>query len=351
MQQPEPTGGRRQSDNEHDARLGELTHRPVAADLPEGQPPVRPGVGNGGHEQRDEVGRQRRRSDLPEHRVGKDVCQGRTQPDRRERPELTAHSAGQPGRTHLRWQIHADPPRDDPTGDPDHSANVLHRRRHDIDPGVRVVRPVDRNLMNTETVTFGEQQQLGVEEPVVVLDRGQEGTGHVGPDRLEATLGVPEGRPEGDPQHPVVTTGDDLPFRSTNDPGPANQPRTDRDVRMARKQRRDQRQQCLKPAGEIHVHICDDIGVRRRPDGPQRPAAALGLQPCHPDPTQVGGQLPGDRGRGVGTRVVCDRDTPVKGKTAGQEVMQSPDAVGKGRLLVVDRDHHLDDRLRSPLSW
>ena len=49
------------------------------------------------------------------------------------------------------------------------------------DPAVGVVDPVDRHLVDAQTVALGEEQQLGVEEPTVVVDRGQEPAGDAGP--------------------------------------------------------------------------------------------------------------------------------------------------------------------------
>ena len=69
---------------------------------------------------------------------------------------------------------------------------VVDRRATDVDAAVRVVDPVDRHLVDAQAVVLGQQEQLGVEEPPVVLDLGQQPPGHVGADRLEAALRVAE---------------------------------------------------------------------------------------------------------------------------------------------------------------
>ncbi len=45
---------------------------------------------------------------------------------------------------------------------------------HDVDPAVRVVDPVHRDLVDAQAAAFGEHQQFGVEEPAGVGDVGQQ---------------------------------------------------------------------------------------------------------------------------------------------------------------------------------
>ena len=52
--------------------------------------------------------------------------------------------------------------------------------RDDVDAGVRVVDPVDRHLVDAQAVVLGQHQQLGVEEPALVLDQRQQRAGDVG---------------------------------------------------------------------------------------------------------------------------------------------------------------------------
>ena len=51
--------------------------------------------------------------------------------------------------------------------------------RSEVDPAVRVVDPVDRHLVDPQPGPLGEHQQLGVEEPRVVLDQRQHLARHV----------------------------------------------------------------------------------------------------------------------------------------------------------------------------
>ena len=52
-------------------------------------------------------------------------------------------------------------------GDP---AQVLERGADDVDARVGVVDPVDRHLVDAQAGALGEDQELGVEEPGLVLD-------------------------------------------------------------------------------------------------------------------------------------------------------------------------------------
>ena len=42
-------------------------------------------------------------------------------------------------------------------------------------PGVEIVDPVDRHLVDAQPETLGRDQEFGVEEPGLVLDQGQDG--------------------------------------------------------------------------------------------------------------------------------------------------------------------------------
>ena len=58
---------------------------------------------------------------------------------------------------------------------------------------VGVVDPVDRDLVDAQAAALGEDQQLGVEEPGLVLDRAAAAPVTASArDRLEAALGVGE---------------------------------------------------------------------------------------------------------------------------------------------------------------
>ena len=57
---------------------------------------------------------------------------------------------------------------------------------------VGVVDPVDGYLVDAQPRPLGEHEQLGVEEPRVVLDEGEQYRSKVGAQGLEAALGVRE---------------------------------------------------------------------------------------------------------------------------------------------------------------
>ena len=127
---------------------------------------------------------------------------------------------------------------------------------------VRVVDPIDRHLGDPQPVALGEDQQLGVEEPVVVLDRGQERPGHVAAEGLEPALRVVELRVEHQSQDPVVGAGHELA------PGTPNHPTSRASSRepMAtsewpRQQGSDERQEGVEVGREVDVHVGDDLGV------------------------------------------------------------------------------------------
>jgi len=56
---------------------------------------------------------------------------------------------------------------------------VTHGRGEDVDARIRVVHPVDGDFVDPQPVALRHEQQLGVEEPVVVLDERQQ-NGHEG---------------------------------------------------------------------------------------------------------------------------------------------------------------------------
>ena len=70
------------------------------------------------------------------------------------------------------------------------AAEVAERGVDDVHAAVGVVDPVDRHLVDAQAVALGEQQQLGVEEPAVVVDRGDQSLRDVAPHGLEAALRV-----------------------------------------------------------------------------------------------------------------------------------------------------------------
>ncbi len=87
---------------------------------------------------------------------------------------------------------------------PGDTPQIALRGAHDVDPGVRVVHPIHGHFMDAQPVVLGEDEELGIEEPTLVLDHGQEAAGDIGPHGLEATLGVGEPGPQRRPQDQVV---------------------------------------------------------------------------------------------------------------------------------------------------
>ncbi len=231
---------------------------------------------------------------------------------------------------------------------PPDAAQVVDRGLPDVHPRVDVVGPVDRDLVDPQRVPFGEDEQLGVEEPRLVLDHRQEDASDVGPDRLEPALGVGEAVVQGRSDDEVVTPGDELPLRSANDPRAASQPGPDGDVAVARQERRHQRQQRVEPGRQVDVHVGDDGGVAGHPGGPQRPTAALFIQVDGPDTGDSSSQAGGDLPRAVGAGVVGDGDGRVERERRVEEPAQAQDARFELGLFVVDRDDDLDARRPFP---
>src|SRR5215203_6230044 len=92
-----------------------------------------------------------------------------------------------------------------------HSQEPLHVRQGGgghVDPAVEVFDPIDRNLAYAQAALLGQQEQLGVEEPLAVLDLRQELLCNAALDRLEAALGVGEVVAEEDLYKEVVAARD-----------------------------------------------------------------------------------------------------------------------------------------------
>ena len=72
-----------------------------------------------------------------------------------------------------------------------HDAPQVRRRGADqVDPRVEVVDPVDRDLVDAQPDALGGDQELGVEEPFLVLDQGEELGRRLAAHGLEPALGV-----------------------------------------------------------------------------------------------------------------------------------------------------------------
>ena len=115
----------------------------------------------------------------------------------------------------------------------------------------------------------------------------------------------------------------------------------DRQVRVPRQQRRDQREQGVEVRGQVHVHVHQDLGPRGRPDLLEGTAPALLLQEHHPHLVVLVGEPVRHQGRAVGAGVVGDRDAEGV-RQPGQVLVDPRDRPGEVHLLVVDRDHHVE---------
>src|SRR5215210_7391056 len=95
---------------------------------------------------------------------------------------------------------------------PEESLHVLQRGRGYIHPAVEVLDPVNRYLRNPVAPLLGQEQELGVEEPLVVLHPRQELLRHAALDRLKAALRVREAVAEHRLYEKVVAPRDQLPL-------------------------------------------------------------------------------------------------------------------------------------------
>ena len=225
--------------------------------------------------------------------------------------------------------------------EPSHSAQVGKRGTDDVHPGIRVVHPVHRHLVDAQASALGQHQQFGVEEPARVAHQWQQRASDIGPHRLEPALRIGEPGKQGAVQDQVVAAGDQLPLGSADHPAVPGQPRPDGHVRMPRDQRGDQRQQRVQVGGQVHVHVGDHVGARGQPHRGQRTATALLLQPDVPDAGQLAAQ-PGCHQRGgIGAGVVGDGDQELVGKAALQMCVQPSHAGRQICFLVEDRDRHV----------
>ena len=279
-------------------------------------------------------------------------------PDRGEARKLTDHAAGHarhlPFRgvecaaTELLAQVlQRDAAGREGAAEPGDALQVVDRGAHDVDRRVGVVDPVHRHLVDAQPGAFGEDEQLGVEEPAGVLDERHEPLRDVAADGLEAALRIGEPGGERAAQDEVVGARDELALGPAHDAGVAGQPRADRQVGVPRDQRGDQRQEGGEIGRQVHVAVGQHLRVGRRPRRPQRPAAALLRHPQRLDLGELGGEAGGDRGRGVDARVVGDRDPERVGELGGQVRVEATDRRLQVGLLVVDGHDHVEDRTRA----
>ena len=212
----------------------------------------------------------------------------------------------------------------------------------DVDSAVRIVDPVDGHLVDAQPAALGQHQQFGVEEPAGIADVGQQALGDVGADGLESALGVGELGLQRRLEDQVVAARDELALGAAHHSGAAAEPRSDGQVGVPGDQRRDEGGQRGQIGGQVDVHVGQHLSVGVGPDLMQRAAAALLLEPHHPDVAEFGGELGGDHGRVVDAGVVGDGDADRVGEVLAEVAMQSMDRIGEGGLLVVDGHHDIE---------
>ena len=233
---------------------------------------------------------------------------------------------------------HRDPARDQVPAQPGHAAQVREGGLDDVHAGVRVVGPVHRDFVDAQAAFFGQNQQLGVEEPGVVQGVGEQLPGHVRPDGLEAALRVAEVGAQAGLQEEVVAARDEFPFGSTDHARVAGQPRPDREVGMARNQRRKQRAERRQIGGQIHVHVRQDRRRRGEPHLAQRVPAALFGHVDHLHLAQLPGHAFGRLERSVGAGVVRHRDPEGVREGAEKIRVEPAQACFEIPFLVEDRN-------------
>ena len=206
----------------HGDRDAECTHArelvlPEAGPRPhaEREPAVRGGVADRGRDEREHV-RDGGRSEGAKKRVDDRIRDRARDADAREREYLARQRQGNAAEAH-----------------PKDSAEIVHRGLRDIDPRIRVVGPIDRNLVDAHTRALREDEELGVEEPRLVLHGWDEPACRDGSDGLESALCVAELRAEADMKQEVVRTRDELPLGATPHTGAARETASDRDVAVA----------------------------------------------------------------------------------------------------------------------
>jgi hypothetical protein len=198
----------------------------------------------------------------------------------------TEPRARSPRRCSTCWRTHADEQKARQRSlhaHPCHALEVADRRADDLHARVGIIDPVDGDFVNAEPVTLREDEQLGVEEPSLVLDRWQQSPCYVGANGLEAALSVRESCPKDEAEQMVIGTRDELALAAANDTGTAGQAAANCDVAVAGDQPGDQRQQCPQVGREIHVHVAEDLGSARRPRRTQSASAPLGREVEHLD--------------------------------------------------------------------
>ena len=233
---------------------------------------------------------------------------------------------------------HLDRAAHQPAAQPRDAVQVRQGGGHDVDPGVGVVDPVHRDLVDAQASPFGQHEQLGVEEPAGVLGERQQRPRLVVPDRLETALRVGEFGAERGAQQQVVTPRDHLAPGSPDHPRTVREPGPDGDVAVPGKQRGHQRQKRVEIGGQIDVHIGEHIGVARGPDSPQRAAPPRLVQMNGRDVREFPAERHRDRPGAVGAAVVGNGHARREREFLPQVGAEPPDARSQIAFLVLHRD-------------
>ena len=148
---------------------------------------------------------------------------------------------------------------------PGHALQIICGRRHDVDPAVGVVHPVDGHFVDAQAGALGQHQHFGVEEPGSVFHQRQYHGGHVTPHGLEAALCVGEVHVQRGLEDGVVTAGDDLALGPTHHPRASREAGADGHIAVPGQQRGDEGEQGIEIGRQIDVHVRNDVCVRRQP--------------------------------------------------------------------------------------
>ena len=207
-----------------------------------------------------------------------------------------------------------------------------------------VLDPVDGHLQNAHAGPLRDDQQLGVEEPSLVVNQGHEVAGNLRAHRLESALRIAKPRVQHATKQKVVSARDELTSRAPADPRSRGEPAADGDVGAPREDGRNQCCQRLQPCREVDVHVRDDVRITRQPGAPERPAATLFLKVDAAHAVQQACEPHADEPSCVVTRVVDDGDPRGEWNLLVDKCVQRAHALLQDALLVVHGDRNVQDR-------
>lgn len=211
-----------------------------------------------------------------------------------------------------------------------------------LHPRVGIVHPIDRNFTDTKAEALRRDEELGVEEPLVVLDQREQLERGLAAQRLEPALGIGESTAHGEFEQQVVGARDQLALGAPHDMGASSQSGADGHIALARKERSHQREQRRQRSGEIDIHIGDDRSGAARPGRAQRVPSPLAREVDGDDARKGARQLGGDGKRVIGAGVVHHGDQSTERERMVEEMAKLGDASFELRGFVVHRHHDLD---------